>query len=622
MITKLAILWIVSISFLVDVETLGPPPIPRLPRYEGYYMIQFPQYFNLGENNTISVTMFNTSSNTEILFELFDDKEIIASSVGTFSPDTSTSHQLMLPPTVNKYYVQLRAVGRGGIYFNSTMSTHIARESMLNGQSQKIFIQTDKPIYKPNDWIRFRTFAMNKNLTTSLSPLDISIHDSKGNLLMKWTGETSSTGVVSKSYQLSDRPAIGIWIIKVQQGSSYFEQSIEVSLYKLPKYEVTVEATPFLPDFYRGLLYLYNETIDIDITAKYTFGRSVNGKVQVNISLTGSSDDVHTEYMDIHGVAHLRLPYWKLIETGGVIDVPSYNARCASSRISIKAKVIEDLTGIEMVSPEKFIDIEKAPIKVSHNTLGYLKIGLQNHMQVKIERVDGKPLTEADRYHPLEITYSNNVGEMFPIPADGNIDVALHPTMFQLTNYKMGITYRGTYNGRHFVLRSDAYPTKYNAINNRNIDVTLDKDSYEIGEMMKISVNSTYPLLSLLLTILKDNSIVETRLLNVEDQDDYNLSILATEDMIPKLDILISGLTMDRTFVVDAARIPIIVTLQNNVTADFSKPEGRAGDQVNLNLHTTPGSAVFVMAIDRSIELLKKPKYINEEDILMAGLNG
>lgn len=54
------------------------------------------------------------------------------------------------------------------------------------------------------------------------------------------------------------------------------------------------------------------------------------------------------------------------------------------------------------------------------------------------------------------------------------------------------------------------------------------------------------------------------------------------------------------------------------ITANFSAPEGRAGDDVTLNVHTSLQSTVFMMAIDRSIELLENLDYITEEDVSLV----
>lgn len=59
--------------------------------------------------------------------------------------------------------------------------------------------------------------------------------------------------------------------------------------------------------------------------------------------------------------------------------------------------------------------------------------------QITIERVDGKPLTENDRYYPLKVKFSENNTKEFDIPADGKVRVHIDVPEKQNMNMRMDV---------------------------------------------------------------------------------------------------------------------------------------------------------------------------------------
>ncbi|XP_036362354.1 CD109 antigen isoform X1 [Octopus sinensis] len=615
---RLAILWALSMALFANVQGDEID--------EGHYMILVPRNFVHGKPNNISVTMYKTTEEESITFEVFRLNETYLTVETTVSPDSSKFVELTLPPELKEHYsVKIRATGRGAIEFNSTTSIWISKgDDIYTLNTQAIRAQLDRPFYSSSQWVRMRTFGLNMNLTTVQQPMNISVFDPNGNMLAKWTNEHSPSGVVSKSFQLSDKPTTGTWHFKICQGKDEAFVYFKVRSYSLPKFEVNVDAAHHIVDFSMGYLYLLHETFDVNVTAHYTFGKPVTGKLELNVSLGHRQEYTIHKVMNISGSVSVNIPFRELLESNDTIHVPQYRSYCNIPNIVIKAKVTEALTQKSMMSPEATIKVESAPIRVSHSSSRNLKYGLPNFSDVTIERIDGKPLTENDRMHPLKIKFSDNDPKEFQIPVDGKVRVLIDVPEKQNMNLRMEILYTGFYKGRAFELKSSPYLSRFRAVNNTNIEAIVHQKYYKVGEEVHIEVNSSRPISSASYLLMKDRKTLMNRFVEVNDETHFTVKFTATEDMIPNVDFLITAISTEGSFAADGGKIPITVTLENKITANFSAPEGRAGDDVTLDVHTSPHSTVFMMAIDRSIELLEKPDYITEEDILsvIGGMPG
>lgn len=79
-----------------------------------------------------------------------------------------------------------------------------------------VFVQTDKPIYKPDDLLRFRVFLLDSTTRpyTSKESVNVSIYDPADNLIKQWSNVTIKNGTFQTDFQMSSA-VTGDWLIKV-----------------------------------------------------------------------------------------------------------------------------------------------------------------------------------------------------------------------------------------------------------------------------------------------------------------------------------------------------------------------------------------------------------------------
>ncbi|KAM7335545.1 hypothetical protein ACRRTK_006022 [Alexandromys fortis] len=133
-----------------------------------------------------------------------------------------------------------------------------------------VFVQTDKPIYKPGQTVKFRVVSVD----TSFHPLNETNPQRKR--IFQWLNTDLQKGLHQLSFPLSAEPALGTYKVVVQKDSGKkTEHSFEVNEYVLPKFEVKVK----LPK----IISFLEEEFEVSACGLYTYGKPVPGLVTMSV---------------------------------------------------------------------------------------------------------------------------------------------------------------------------------------------------------------------------------------------------------------------------------------------------------------------------------------------------
>ncbi|XP_035207333.1 ovostatin-like isoform X2 [Stegodyphus dumicola] len=251
-----------------------------------------------------------------------------------------------------------------------------------------IIIQTDKPIYKEGQTVKFRVLKVDRNLKPSgKDEANIWVEDPKGTRLFQWKKVPLGSGIKQLEFPLADEPVEGNWKIKASINDEVETAIFEVKEYVLPKYEVDISFPSFV---------LANaELIPLKICAKYTYGKLVKGDLKLNISLelyAWSREKVPILEIEekLDGCFEYELNV-SLIETG---DVYRYR------RIMVVASVTEKGTGVER-NETKFIQRQYSPLNLNFNRdqRQYYKPGLPYNGKLQVNNPDESPAAN----EPIEL---------------------------------------------------------------------------------------------------------------------------------------------------------------------------------------------------------------------------
>ncbi|KAM9674112.1 ovostatin-like [Trichechus inunguis] len=159
----------------------------------------------------------------------------------------------------------------------ATLNLQERRSVAIQTNRDMVFVQTDKPIYKPGQRVRFRIVSLNNYLkpVNQKYPV-ITLTDPDGNRIQQWNNEESSGGLVQLSFPLISEPILGQYGISVETLSGEkTDEFFSVEEYVLPKFEMTVDAP-------ENVLVVDPE-FKVNVCASYTYGKPVEGEVQLTV---------------------------------------------------------------------------------------------------------------------------------------------------------------------------------------------------------------------------------------------------------------------------------------------------------------------------------------------------
>lgn len=177
---------------------------------------------------------------------------------------------MRMPPTSVGGDYKLRVEGMynsltGGQAFLN--ETHLA----FSQRSMTIFIQLDKPVYMQGESVQFRTILIDTELKAFNNPIDVYMLDPYRRVMRRWLSRQSNLGTVSLSYQLSNQPVFGEWIIQVIAQGQVEEKTFLVEEYYQTRFEVNVTMPAF---FFDSDPYVHGI-----VQANYTSGAPVRGNL-------------------------------------------------------------------------------------------------------------------------------------------------------------------------------------------------------------------------------------------------------------------------------------------------------------------------------------------------------
>jgi CD109 antigen len=169
-------------------------------------------------------------------------------------------------PAISPGEYEVRVAGAG---FAETTPVQIQAGTLL-------FLETDKPIYKPGQTIMMRLVALDSELKPVQAEATLEVQDAKGVKIFKQVLATDEYGTVTAELPLSTEPNLGTWKLTATAGNASTQLDVRVEKYVLPKYEVKAE----LPKEW----FLVDESITGHVTSHYSYGLPVEGELQITAS--------------------------------------------------------------------------------------------------------------------------------------------------------------------------------------------------------------------------------------------------------------------------------------------------------------------------------------------------
>ncbi|XP_060124959.1 alpha-2-macroglobulin isoform X2 [Zootoca vivipara] len=569
------------------------------------------QLNHLNESVTLSITLEHGGQNKTLLTKMVTKKDVfecIAFQVPKLSGSSSSPEAFL---TVEVKGDTLR--------FKSRKAVLVKNLDVL------LFIQTDKPIYKPGETVQFRVATLDESFrpVTEKIPL-IYLQDPKNNRLMQWTEVELKGGLVQLSFPLGSEPPQGTYRLKVQKATNAWEErAFEVSEYVLPKFEVVVKAPEVVT--------IMAEELKATVCGVYTYGMPVPGQVKIRVcrkyndargrgysSYTGSCSwaELGGVCEEFSGKADANGCFSQVVKT----KVFQMKRDSSQMKLEVEGKIVEEGTGVELTG-NAFSTITATLSTVTfENVDTYYKPGIPLFGQAKL--VDGANVPIANKTVEIRVDQSghranyttdhqgtfrfavdttNYTDSSIRIQAIYNSDVACHEWGWLSPNHQSA-----SHSASRFYSPSESYvhiepiPGTLSCGHTQPVRVHY---SLKPGLVEDKKIDFHY-------LVMAKGGVVHSGI-HVQPEEHgeakgvFSLDLPVDADIAPLARLLLYTVLPSGELVAHSADFTVEKCFRNKVELRFSEPRGLPGSQIQLVLASAKDSLCGIHAVDKSVYLLK-----------------
>ncbi|XP_063146713.1 C3 and PZP-like alpha-2-macroglobulin domain-containing protein 8 [Candoia aspera] len=604
---------------------IGAPSPPR----QGY-LIAVPSVFRSGVEESISVTIFNPVRETTVQIQLVVKGEMVAHAHG---PVLGKGTIKLKVPSGLRGQAQVKVWGNhhlaeeGYIFHNYTTVT-------IDSKGASVFIQTDKPVYRPKQKVLINLFTVNPDLRPISEKIEAYVLDPRGSRMVEWKNlKPICCGILNMSFPLSDQPVFGEWLIFVEMQEHAYNKSFEVQKYVLPRFELRIDP----PHYIQDLGVCEKGTVH----ARYTFGKPVTGRLAVNMTVNGVGYYRHEsgppvlKTTEIEGSADFDICVKDMMPA----DVPEH----FRGTVNIWATVTST-DGSRQVTFDDSTPVQKqlVDIKYSRDTRKQFKSGLPYKGKVEVTYPDGSPADGVTVRVKAELTPKDNIYTSELVSRGGLVEFEI-PFIPPAVQYVWLETKVTALDGKPV---GDQYLPNYLSISSWyspskcHIQLQMPDRSFLVGEEACIAVKSTCPCnFTLHYEVVSRGNIVLSGLLpgnrtqqgrkrtttassgkniyitNFPDPTSSaapelntcmtSICFAVTPNMAPLGRLLAYYVRESGEGVADNLQFAVKPFFENQVSVAFSANETRPGDSVSVKVQAAKGSCVCLATVDKSIHLFK-----------------
>uniref|UniRef100_A0A803TU97 Uncharacterized protein n=1 Tax=Anolis carolinensis TaxID=28377 RepID=A0A803TU97_ANOCA len=493
-----------------------------------------------------------------------------------------------------------------------TLSFWSRKTVLVQNLDNLVFVQTDKPIYKPGQEVMFRIASMDENF----HPLNGK--DPKRNRLFQWQNVELKVGLVQLSFPLTSEPKQGTYKVVVKKPSgSNVEQTFEVKEYVFFTIQCLLSLLPCLLLIHR-----------------YTYGKPVPGLVKVQICRPYSSP-----WNDCYGKESEAV--CKEFNGQGcltrVVQTSLFQLKRSGYKMNLRVEgtIVEEGTGMEL-NGSAFTDITRTLSKATFENLDpYYKPGIPFQGQVR-PLVDGtnQPITNG--------TISIQVGAKktnYTTNDQGQVQFSIDTTNFTGDSIWIKAKYKSTpycYDRNwEFPSHHEAYFTAFYFYSPSRSYLHIESVSKTLNCEQNQAVRVHYVLN---LDVIKDEKIVFHYLVmakgNIVYDGTYDLPELLKKGkhfppsyhffafwgvkcvhMAPVAHLLVYTILPNGELLAHSADFVVENCFSNKVRLWFSDSVGLPASKTQLHLAASEGSLCAVHAVDKSVFILKPKAELSSQTV-------
>ncbi|KAM6093422.1 ovostatin-like [Theristicus caerulescens] len=500
------------------------------------------------------------------------------------------------------------------------------RSVVIQNVDNTVFIQMDKPIYKPGQKVMFRVVSLDSQFRPVQETYPrIIIEDPDQNKIFQWLDVASQHGIVQLSFPLIPEPILGSYHITVEKSSGQKEyQFFTVQEYVLPKFEVTTSVPKRISFF--------DEEVRVNVCASYTYGQPVQGNVQINVCQQRFySPRCEQKQKETCKAVSGLLGKDGCLNT--VISIKTFQLYRSYARmytsLNIESIVTENGTGIQMKGYD-YVAVNQDNDRVMFKNMDlYYKRGIPYSGEIAVTNVDGKPI--ADRTILLELNekYLAN----YTTDKNGTAAFSIDTSSFFDPSFKLRVRQAPDDCADFFIWRNDNEPQalffvrRFYSRTNSFVKIEPVKEKLSCGQERTINIhyvlnregyrnashtNFYYVVMTKGKIILSGQKQVS---ISGAPRGTFSITLTVTEKLAPSTRLLIYTVHPRGEIVADSSWIHSDVCFKNKLQLEFSEKQGLPGSKVSLHLEAAANSYCALRAVDQSVLLLQPERELSAETV-------
>ncbi|KAK2505055.1 hypothetical protein MC885_020269 [Smutsia gigantea] len=353
----------------------------------------------------------------------------------------------LVPPPVGgtEEVATIRVSGTG-----NNINFEEKKKVLIKRQSNGIFIQTDKPVYNPEQQVHFRIVTLNSYFVPVNDKYSIvELQDPNGNRIAQWLDVVPEQGIIDLSFQLAPEATLGTYTVSVAEGKTFGTFSVEE--YVLPKSKVEVVEPKHLSTAEESFL--------VKICCRYTYGKPVRGQVQVSVCQKAQNywfpqqEELPDKCKNLSGQTDKAGCFSESVDMS-TFNLTGYRY---SHSISIVATVVEEGTGVEANTTQEIYISSQIGLMIFEDTDNFYYPNFPFTGKIRVSGYDGSLLKNHLVF--LVIYGTNGIISNKTLTTDNN---GLAPFMLDTVNWNgTGISLEGRFQMKDVVYDPEQVPRYY-----------------------------------------------------------------------------------------------------------------------------------------------------------------
>ena len=542
-------------------------PTPVSGPVDGYLAVA-PSVLRSNAVESVSVSLFSRGrpASGNVMVALLSNGVPVSKASGFVEGQGSLDIQV---PVLDDGVYELAVEGSG---FSASQELQVESRTVL-------FLETDKPVYKPGQTVNIRVLTLDPELKPVVGHVVVEAQDAKGIKIFRKTTTSDEYGMTTLELPLSTEPNLGVWKLTAVSGNRKTQLDIRVEEYVLPKYDVAVD----LPKSW----ILANEPITGAVSSEYSFGRPVKGEVTITATrYVGRWEEYASVVEQLDGTTTFELP-----APGYVAGVPGARGM---GNVQLQVTVHERNTGY-VESTTQLITVAATPLSLQvipeSNTF---KPGLPFSFLVVTETPDNQPLSEdvsvRIQYADKELdTFKERTEEV--TTQDGKALLTVTPP-----SDAVAFTLEAWVDEGHASLTINAgYSPSGSFI---HIEQVSD-GPLRVGDVAEFHVAATKEAGNFYFEVLSRGMVVFS-----DYSAEPTIRFTVTPLMAPEARVLVYQILPTSEVAADYLPFSVEAVYPHEVAVAFGENEVRPGDEVDINVQTQGEARVGLVAVDRSVYIL------------------